>query len=186
MKFDDHKIHLVYGEKGSGKTTFTAYIAKKISNKVDIYSNYPLTGAYKIDLEDMKRFTLPRGSVIIIDEAAGILNCRDWRNTGTMLLKVLQLIRHMECTLYFISQSVAAIDIQVKDLCDDAIFCERFFIGFSRYTFFRKSIKKNGHVDFVATNKVFFVYRKKYYDLFDTHYLSEEMKARKEIRKVTW
>lgn len=184
--FFDNKVHLVFGAKGSGKTTLAAYICAKEAGKHDVFSNYPLKGAYKITLDDLRSKAIPSGSIILIDEAAGILNCRDWRSTGMDLIEFMQLARHIDVTVYFFSQSLTALDCQITDLCDDAISCTKLFWGLSRYNYCRRELRKNGMPIFVSTHSHFLVYRPKYYSYFDTHYLSESYNSKPSLQKVSW
>lgn len=186
MKLNDSKIHLVVGEKGSGKTTLAAYITKKYENECIVFSNVPIEGAHKIEIDDLRKCRLPKNSIVLIDEAAAEINCRDWRQTGTEMLKLLQQVRHFESTLFWFSQSITALDIQVTDLCDDAIKCCKLPFGFSEYRIATKRFSKRGHAVFESTRKRFIVYRKKYYSYFDTHYIDSVLQERSEIKIERW
>ena len=50
-----------FGVPGSGKTTVAAYLAKKdLKKKRNVYSNVPITGAYKISKEDIGKFLIEK------------------------------------------------------------------------------------------------------------------------------
>lgn len=188
MKIDDNKIHIVYGEKGSGKTTFSAYICDYcIRHKIDCYSNTPLQGAYKITIDNI-RDNYIEGGVVIIDEAAAEINCRDWRQTGTEFLRTIQMARHMNLSVYFITQSVNALDVQVTELVDDGYNISKC----GQFSIIRKIFKytdKRSRPYFRLSTSIFdmkILYRKKYYKYFDTHYITSELAKRQKIKKEGW
>lgn len=190
MLINDNKVHLVYGAKGAGKTTFSAFIVKKCAKrKINVYSNTPIKGAYKITIDDLREHYIEAGGVVIIDEAAAEINCRDWRQTGTEFLRTIQMARHMELTVYFISQSVTALDVQVTDLCDDAFYITKSLFNFSIITKAFKLQDRRGRPYFKCSRSIFdlkVLNRKKYYNMFDTHYITEQLKKRDVLKREEW
>ena len=62
-------LNLYFGIPGAGKSTFAAYLAKKDMKKGrKVWSNFGITGAYKVDREDIGRVMIHDGR-LIIDEA---------------------------------------------------------------------------------------------------------------------
>lgn len=64
-------VELVIGDCGAGKSAYATTMALKYIKKgYKVFSNIPLIGAYKIDIDDFGNYELPDKSVIIFDEAA--------------------------------------------------------------------------------------------------------------------
>ena len=70
---------MVFGKKGSGKTTYlTKTCLKYLKKGRPVYSTVPIPGAYYFNPEDIGFYSIPSESVILIDEVgwygtAGIL-----------------------------------------------------------------------------------------------------------------
>ena len=62
-------LSLYFGIPGAGKSTFAAYLAKKDLKKGrKVWSNFGITGAMKVDKQDIGKVLIENGR-LIIDEA---------------------------------------------------------------------------------------------------------------------
>ena len=102
-----HVLNVYFGVPGSGKTTFAAYLtkwalhenalirfcrryenaltkmilnSKYLKRRIDVYSNVPITGAYRLDAKvDIGNFMIENAKVII-DEAGIEYNNRNYKS----------------------------------------------------------------------------------------------------------
>ena len=64
------KTFMVAGLKGSGKSYYLSYLAKKFIKKGNpVFCNFPVWGAYELEFDYMTKYLFPKGSVILYDEA---------------------------------------------------------------------------------------------------------------------
>ena len=102
-----HVLNVYFGVPGSGKTTFAAYLTKWalhenilirfclrhrnwltslflrsgfLKRRIDVYSNVPITGAYRLDAKTDIGFHMIENAKIIIDEAGIEYNNRNYKN----------------------------------------------------------------------------------------------------------
>ena len=69
----------IIGLKGAGKSYYATYLAlKHLKKGLKVYSNFPINGANILDTEDLTNFFFPAKSLIILDEAGVLMNCRNW------------------------------------------------------------------------------------------------------------
>lgn len=73
-------ITVIIGLPGSGKSCYGAYLVKKWNKKgIDAYTNYEVDGAYYYNTEDLGRYLLKNGNMIL-DEAGIDISNRDYLN----------------------------------------------------------------------------------------------------------
>lgn len=120
---------LVFSNKGNGKTTYAAMLARLEKNYKKytggIYSNVPIKGSYKFKVKDLGRMHI-ENALIIVDEGAIELP-----NTSPMpeyQKSFMRLSRHYQCDIVFISQSWEDINIVVRRLYDRIYFLKKWFI----------------------------------------------------------
>lgn len=119
-------ITLLFGSPGCGKTTHAVYTACKADRPV--YHNIPgcTVGTYLPHIECLGRFTVPRGSLILIDEAGIEFNNRDYKSFPKALISYLKLHRHYGVDIYFYSQSWEDTDITIRRLADRLFYIRSF------------------------------------------------------------
>lgn len=117
-----YKLYMIFGKKGSGKTTFMTKLAVKAMRKGKIvYSTFYIPGARIFSHTDIGRFTFPEGSVVFVDEVGMIwdnrkMNLTDWVRDW------FKLQRQYKCTVWLASQAFD-IDIKLRNLTDGMFMC---------------------------------------------------------------
>ena len=123
-----YKLIMVFGKKGSGKTTFLAKTAYKYIRKGrPVYSTVYVPGAHIFDVQDVGKVNFPRNSVIFIDEVGMIWDNRQFKNFRTDVRDYFKLQRHYGHTVYLFSQTFD-IDIKLRNLTD-AMYLVRCHMG---------------------------------------------------------
>lgn len=119
MKFDNRcGIQIFFGLIGSGKTTLAANIARKaLKRKIPVYSNMPILGTYKLDLNDLGHYDLS-GAVLLFDEAGIDFDNRQYKTnfSDKQRLVFFKLIRHYHSSIFLFSQSWSDMDLKIRNL----------------------------------------------------------------------
>lgn len=109
---------MLFGKKGSGKTTFITKMAIKYMRKGrTVYSTVPVPGAYWFDPQKLGKLMFEPDSVIFFDEAGILFDNRDFKNFSKDKVEFLKLMRHYRVTIYMFSQAFD-IDKKIRDLTD--------------------------------------------------------------------
>ena len=126
-----YKLIMVFGKKGSGKTTFlTKMCLKYLKKGRRVYSNVPIPGAYLFDPLQIGVYSIPPESVIFIDEVGMIWDSRDFKSFKREYRDYFKLQRHYHHTVYLLSQSFD-IDKKLRDLTDQMYLIRSYFNVFS-------------------------------------------------------
>lgn len=113
-----YKLIMVFGKKGSGKTTFLAKTAYKYIRKGrPVYSTVYVPGAYLFDVNKIGTMGFPSNSVIFIDEVGMIWDNRNFKQFRTDVRDYFKLQRHYNHTVYLFSQTFD-IDVKLRNLTD--------------------------------------------------------------------
>lgn len=183
-------IYLFCGKKGSGKSLSAInYLYKKRKKYTNIYSNFPVFFTKKIDSYNWVNFRFEPGSAILIDEAQLFYNSREFSKLtksgiGNELLDFLTMCRHYELDIYFITQSVQRIDLQIRELSDEIIFIKKTFKIFGRpiitfgFSFFdilelERYLNPNNFSKDFKFNYKFNLINKKVLKLYNTKYIDK-------------
>lgn len=119
-------IELVSGKQGSGKTLYaTKECIKYLKKGSKVYTNYFVKGCFILP-RNWYDFKYEEGSVIVFDEAQLLYNCRDFsakdkRKEYKSLLAYLTMCRHYNIHIIFITQSLARLDVQIRDLATEVL-----------------------------------------------------------------
>lgn len=144
MKFFKYKIpHIVsiyFGVPGSGKTTFAAWLTKKdLKHGGKVWSNVPITGAYKLDpAKDIGKHMIVNGR-IIIDEAGIEYNNRDHDKFPREALYFFKYHRHYQTAVDVFSQGWNDADKKIRDLAQRLYVVRKSLIP---YFVYRRRIRK--------------------------------------------
>ena len=118
------KLYLVFGKKGSGKSTYLVKLAIKYLKKgFYVYTNMPdmvLPGIRLIDVEQIGDFVPVANSLLLLDEVGMIWDNRNFKNFKPSVRDFFKLQRHYKVITYLASQTFD-IDKKLRDLTDGMI-----------------------------------------------------------------
>lgn len=117
-----YKLYMVFGKKGSGKSSFlikkALYYQKKgyivYTNMVDMM----ITGVRLINPDQLGDFVPEQNSVLLLDEVGMLYDNRQFKNFRTSVRDFYKLQRHYKVIVYLASQTFD-IDKKLRDLTDD-------------------------------------------------------------------
>ena len=118
------KLFLVFGKKGSGKSTYLVKLAVKYLKKgYHVYTNMldmTVPGVRLIDIEDLGEFVPEANSLLLVDEVGMIWDNRNFKNFKPSVRDFFKLQRHYKVLVYLASQTFD-IDKKLRDLTDGMI-----------------------------------------------------------------
>lgn len=119
-----YKLHVIFGKKGSGKSTYFAKLAKKaLKKKRKVYTNMielKVNGVVLFDPREIGDKVPVPGSLVLIDEAGIVFDNRNFKSFKESNRDFFKLQRHYKCEVWIASQSFD-IDKKLRDLTDDMI-----------------------------------------------------------------
>lgn len=129
-----YRLYLVFGKKGSGKSTYLVKLAKRYAKKGwSIYTNMPdmnISGARIIDIDQLGDYVPCEDSVLLLDEVGMVWDARNFKNFKPSVRDFFKLQRHYRCIVYMASQTFD-VDKKLRDLCDGMFLHENFCRVFS-------------------------------------------------------
>lgn len=198
-------VYLIAGQKGTGKTLFTiSFLMKHKKRYSHIFSNFPVKFCKKIDHIDWVNFQFPKNSAILIDESQLYFNSREFakltkNGIGMELLDYLTMCRHYDVDIFFITQSINRIDLQIRELSDYVFYLKKTFkIPFIKRPFltyglefidimeFEKYMNPNNFQSEFKCSFLFKLIRKKNLIQFDTHHIEQCYLDKDKIPITTW
>lgn len=152
---------LFEGARGSGKTLgmscFASIYAKNCGKQ--LYSNYPLAKS-KLIKSKAQMFAI-RNGIICIDEAHDVMDSRNFK-FNKLITDYFLLLRHYHNDLFLATQALDQIDLRIRRLINEIVFCDKTKSGI-HFQFYRR-----GHNStFTIGNKITF---KPPYDKFSAIY----------------
>lgn len=152
-----HVLNVYFGVPGSGKTTFAAYLtkwalhenviirfcrkhenrvtrwildSKYFKRRIDVYSNVPITGAYRLDAKgDIGKYMIENAKVII-DEAGIEYNNRNFKSFPQEAIYFYKYHRHYKTSVDVFSQSFEDMDITLRRLAQNFYVVRRSLVPF--------------------------------------------------------
>lgn len=152
-----HVLNVYFGVPGSGKTTFAAYLtkwalhenavirfcrkhpnpvtnaivkSKYLKRRIAVYSNVPITGAYKLDAKaDIGRYMIEDAKVII-DEAGIEYNNRNYKSFPQEAIYFYKYHRHYRTSVDVFSQSYEDMDVTLRRLAQNFYVVRRSLVPF--------------------------------------------------------
>lgn len=116
-----YKLFLVFGKKGSGKSTYLVKLALKYQKKGWlIYTNMEdmmISGVRAINVEHIGDFVPEQHSVLLLDEVGMIWDARDYKKFKPSVRDFFKYQRHYHVICYLASQTFD-IDKKLRDLTD--------------------------------------------------------------------
>lgn len=118
-----YKLVMVFGKKGSGKTTFLTKTAYQYLKKgYYVFSTENIPGVYHFKVEDIGNVTFPENSVILIDEVGMIWDNRNFKSFKPEVRDYFKYQRHEKHIVYLFSQTFD-IDLKLRKLTDCMYLC---------------------------------------------------------------
>lgn len=119
-----YRLIMVFGKKGSGKTTFLTKTAVNAVRKgKTVYSTVEVPGTVLFDVQDIGACSFPPDSVILIDEVGMIWDNRNFKNFRTDVRDYFKLQRQYRNTVYLFSQTFD-VDVKLRNLTDAMYLCK--------------------------------------------------------------
>ncbi len=114
-----YRLTMVFGKKGSGKTTLMVRLAYQYLKKGwTVFCTEKLDGCYYIDYNDIGFFNLPPNSILLVDEVGMIWDNRNFKAFKPEVRDWFKLQRHYKVRVFLFSQTFD-IDKKLRDLTDD-------------------------------------------------------------------
>lgn len=114
-----YKLIMIFGKKGSGKTS---YIAKKsqyfLKKGYIVYTNCHVDGTLQFNPKHIGLSTFPPDSIVFCDEAGIIWNNRDYKNFQKCLIEWFKYQRQYKIRFYLFSQVYDDTDKVLRSLTD--------------------------------------------------------------------
>lgn len=112
------RLYLVFGPKGSGKTTLITKLAFKYNKKgYKVYSSTWVPGVYYFDPADIGNIRFDQKSVVFCDEAGILFDNRDFKNFTKEKRNFFKYQRQYRVIMYLFSQAFD-VDKKIRDLTD--------------------------------------------------------------------
>ena len=152
-----HVLNVYFGVPGSGKTTFAAYLtrwalhenalirfcrrhgnpltrlilnSKYLKRRISVYSNVPITGAYRLDAKvDIGHYMI-EDAKIIIDEAGIEYNNRNYKSFPQEAIYFYKYHRHYRVSVDVFSQSYEDMDVTLRRLAQNFYVVRRSLVPF--------------------------------------------------------
>lgn len=118
-----------FGVPGSGKSTWAAWLTRRdLKKKRKVYSNVPITGAYKLEPEkDIGKVNIVNGRVII-DEAGLEYNNRKFKTFSDEATYFYKYHRHYQCAVDVFSQGYDDMDKKLRVLAQRLYVVKKSFL----------------------------------------------------------
>ncbi len=135
MKRPDNIFCQVFTPPGGGKTTLAADLVRSVMHDAEkenkkVYSNVPIIGAYRFDLDDLGKYEI-ENAVIILDEAGSKLSNRNWQhNLNMRQITTLKYHRHLNIDIWLFSQSYGDVDNKFRELTTGLYMLKKSMIPF--------------------------------------------------------
>ena len=116
-----YKLFLIFGKKGSGKSTYLVKLAKQhLKKKWLVYTNMEelfMPGVRHFNVQHLGDFVPEAHSLLLLDEVGMIWDNRDYKTFKPQVRDFFKLQRHYHVKVYMASQTFD-VDKKLRDLCD--------------------------------------------------------------------
>lgn len=143
-------IRVFFGNIGCGKTTLACRQFYKLLRSdqrgklppkyENYFSNFECKLSGNVSLQDLGKWTFPKNSYIIIDEAGIEYNNRKFKSLPQETIAWLKLSRHYKCDIDFLSQSWDDMDITIRRLASELWYVRKL----GPFTMLRRIYKRVG------------------------------------------
>ncbi len=126
-----YKLYMVFGNKGSGKTTLMTKLAlQHLKKGWKVYSDREIPGCYLFKTDDFGKFRFPENSLILIDEVGLVWDNRNFKSFPEHVKRYFKYQRQYRNKVYLFSQSFD-VDKKIRDLTDHLYIVQNYFNVFS-------------------------------------------------------
>lgn len=161
----------VFGLPRSGKTTYLAKLAFQAQKRgKKVYTNFYCKGCYTLDF-DALGVNDYSDCLILIDEISLFCDSRSFKNYSDNHKYFFALHAHYGCDIVYCSQSYMDCDKKIRNVTDSLYQIKPWFFGLSRVRPIAKQfiIEKGAISEYYEVQGLgSFVYRKRYYKMFDS------------------
>lgn len=116
-----YKLYLVFGKKGSGKSTYLVKLARQhLKRGWIVYTNMDelcMPGVRHFNIQHLGDFVPESRSLLLLDEVGMIWDNRDYKVFKPCVRDFFKLQRHYHVKVYMASQTFD-VDKKLRDLCD--------------------------------------------------------------------
>lgn len=113
-----YRLIMVFGKKGSGKTTLIAKLTVKYLRRGwKVYSTVPIPGALLFDAKDIGKVMFDANTVMFIDEGGMLFDNRNFKSFREDTRDWFKLQRHYRVKVFIFSQAFD-IDVKLRNLTD--------------------------------------------------------------------
>lgn len=138
-----YKLYLIFGKKGSGKSSYLVKLAKRYQKKKYIvYSNMEditLPNVRIICPEDIGEFVPESNSLLLLDEVGILYDNRNYRQFKPETRDFYKYQRHYKVVCYMASQTYD-VDVKIRNLVDGMFLVQNVFTVFSLIRPIKKTI----------------------------------------------
>ena len=138
-----YRLIMIFGKKGSGKSSYLAKLAKENIKKGKIvYTNMDdlmIPQVRKFNIDDLGDFVPEKDSVILIDEAGIVYDNRNFKKFKESQRDFYKYQRHYKVTVYLASQTFD-VDKKLRDLVDSMILVQNIGIVYTLLRPIKKTI----------------------------------------------
>ncbi len=120
-----YKLYMVFGKKGSGKTTLMTRLAfdhLKMGFTVYCTEHINVPGVRYFDVQWIGKKSFDSNSLVLIDEVGMIWDNRNFKTFAIEVRDWFKLQRHYKCKVYLFSQTFD-VDKKLRDLTDGLYLC---------------------------------------------------------------
>lgn len=126
-----YKLYMIFGKKGSGKTTLMTKLALKYQKKGwSVYCDREIPGCYLFKTSDFGKFQFPPNSLVLIDEVGLVWDNRNFKSFPEHVKTYFKYQRQYRNRVYLFSQSFD-VDKKIRDLTDHLYIVQNYFNCFS-------------------------------------------------------
>jgi hypothetical protein len=115
-KIGETGIEIYMGPPRSGKTTMSALLARDYLRKgYTVYSNYPITGCRKLNVNDLMKFNI-ENALVIMDEAGLDFDSRDFTKFKKEWVEFFKLHGHYKLRIAIFTQYWDDVDKKIRTI----------------------------------------------------------------------
>ena len=126
-----YKLYMVFGKKGSGKTTYMTKLAITYQKKGwTVYCDREIPGCFVFKTDDFGKYQFPENSLVLVDEVGLVWDNRNFKSFPEHVKVYFKYQRQYKNVVYLFSQSFD-VDKKIRDLTDHLYIVQNFFNCFS-------------------------------------------------------